>query len=325
MQLSIEPGSHLPVHVQLEEQLKFLILNGDLAPGTKLPTTRQLAGFLRINRNTVLRAYQELAREGLIDCRQGRGCTVVEERPSDAAPPISARLLEIVDSAIAQARELGVSADDFATTAYARARQRWAMQGQPTIVFVECDAQTAADFAHAIQQRLDVAAIPVVLKDLEHPTADTEQHLRKAQAVATTFFHVEEVRRLLAQTNFDKKVVALTVKPHLEALVRVARIPRGTSVALVCVDERNAALMAKSLANAGISGLDVVLGGANEPRKLAETLGQVSVVIASDHVADEVRPLLQPGQELVVLNYLALDDGGINLLKSVMQNVQKPT
>jgi GntR family transcriptional regulator len=316
MQLSIEPGGHLPVHVQLEEQLKFLILNGDLKPGAKLPTTRQLAGFLRINRNTVLRAYQELAREGLIDCRQGRGCVVVDERPPDAAQPVPARLVGIIDGAIEQARELGVSADDFATTAYARAKQRWDVQGQRKIVFVECDAQTAADFALVIQEQLDVEVTPLVLQDLEHPTPEVERHLREARAVATTFFHIEEVERLLSRTG--KETVALTVKPHLEALVQVAGIPKGTSVALVCVDERNAGLMGQSLANAGIRDLDVALCGANEPQKLAETLAQVSVVVASDHVADQVRPLVRPDQQLIVLNYMELDDGGINLLKSVI-------
>jgi GntR family transcriptional regulator len=316
MQLSIEPGGHLPVHVQLEEQLKFLILNGDLKPGAKLPTTRQLAGFLRINRNTVLRAYQELAREGLIDCRQGRGCVVVDERPPDAAQPVPARLVGIIDGAIEQARELGVSADDFATTAYARAKQRWDVQGQRKIVFVECDAQTAADFALVIQEQLDVEVTPLVLQDLEHPTPEVERHLREARAVATTFFHIEEVERLLSRTG--KETVALTVKPHLEALVQVAGIPKGTSVALVCVDERNAGLMGQSLANAGIRGLDVALCGANEPQKLAETLARVSAVVASDHVADQVRPLVRPDQQLIVLNYMELDDGGINLLRSVI-------
>jgi GntR family transcriptional regulator len=316
MQLSIEPGGHLPVHVQLKEQLKFLILNGDLRPGARLPTTRQLAGFLRINRNTVLRAYQELAREHLIDCRQGRGCVVVEERPPDAAQPVPARLVGIIDGAIEQARELGVSADDFATTAYARAKQRWDVQGQRKIVFVECDAQTAADFALIIQEQLDVEVIPLVLQDLEHPTTEAGQHLREARAVATTFFHIEEVERLLSRTG--KETVALTVKPHLEALVRVAGIPKGTSVALVCVDERNAGLMGQSLERAGVRGLDVTLCGANEPQKLAETLAQVSVVVASDHVADQVRPLVRPDQQLIVLNYMELDDGGINLLKSVI-------
>jgi GntR family transcriptional regulator len=316
MQLSIEPGGHLPVHVQLKEQLKFLILNGDLEPGARLPTTRQLAGFLRINRNTVLRAYQELAREGLIDCRQGRGCVVVEERSPDAAQPVPARLLGIIDGAIEQARELGVSADDFATAAYARAKQRWDVQGQRKIVFVECDAQTAADFALVIQEQLDVEVIPLVLQDLEHPAPEIERHLLEARAVATTFFHIEEVERLLSRTG--KETVALTVKPHLEALVRVAGIPRGTSVALVCVDEHNAGLMGQSLEQAGVRGLDVALCGANEPQKLAETLAQVSVVVASDHVADQVRPLVRSGQQLIVLNYMELDDGGINLLKSVI-------
>jgi hypothetical protein len=161
-----------------------------------------------------------------------------------------------------------------------------------------------------------VEVTPLVLQDLEHPTTETEQHLREARAVATTFFHIEEVERLLSRTG--KETVALTVKPHLEALVQVAGIPKGTSVALVCVDERNAGLMGQSLERAGVQGLDVALCGANEPQKLAETLARVSAVVASDHVADQVRPLVRPDQQLIVLNYMELDDGGINLLRSVI-------
>ena len=62
MQFHVEPDGHLPVHIQLREQIRFLILNDDLAAGSRLPTTRQLAGFLRTNGNTVQRAYRELAR-----------------------------------------------------------------------------------------------------------------------------------------------------------------------------------------------------------------------------------------------------------------------
>ena len=62
MQFHVESDGHLPVHNQLREQIRFLILNGDLAAGSRLPTTRQLAGFLRINRNTVGRAYREPVR-----------------------------------------------------------------------------------------------------------------------------------------------------------------------------------------------------------------------------------------------------------------------
>jgi len=110
MQVQIELNGHLPVYVQLKEQIKFLILNGELEPGTKLPTIRQLAGFLGINRNTVQKAYQALEGEGLVECRRGLGCVVVEGAGA-TAQPVSAELLAIIDQAIAEAGELGVGSE----------------------------------------------------------------------------------------------------------------------------------------------------------------------------------------------------------------------
>ena len=315
MQVRIEPNSHLPVHAQLKEQIKFLILNGELEPGAKLPTIRQLAGFLRINRNTVLKAYQELAQEGLIECRRGRGCVVVE-RPMAVAQPISARLLAIIDRAIEQAGELGVDPDDFAAFAYARARQRRDVRVKRRLVFVECEVPIATAFAQVIQDRLSVEVTAVALRDLRQPTVEVEEQLREAHVVATTFFHIQEVRQLLAKAR--KEVVGLGLKPHLEKLIQIAGISQGTPVALVCVSERSALNMKRSLEDAGIKGLDASVCGVDDRQKLAETLSGHPVVIASDLVADEVRPLLQPGQELIVLDYLALDEGGISLLRSMM-------
>jgi len=315
MRVIIELNNHLPVHAQLKEQIKFLILSGEMAPGTRLPTTRQLAGFLRINRNTVLKAYQELVQEGLIKCQRGRGCVVVE-RPMAVAQPVSARLLAIIDHAIEQAGELGVDPDDFAAFAYARAKQRRDVRVKRRLVFVECEARIAASMAQVIQERLGVEVKPLALEDLRQPTVEVEEQLRQAHVVATTFFHIQEARRLLAKAK--KEVVGLGLKPHLEKLVQIAGIPQGTPAALVCVSERSALNMKRSLENAGIKGLDASICGVDDRPKLAEMLSGRPMVIASDLVADEVRPLLQPGQELIVLDYLALDEGGISLLRSIV-------
>jgi GntR family transcriptional regulator len=315
MNVFIERDSHLAIHAQLREQLKFLILNGELLPGSRLPAARQLAGFLRINRNTVLRAYQDLVQEGLIDCRQGRGC-VVAERPASAAPSISAPLLGIVDRALEQAGELGVDPGAFATLVYARSRQRQDVPVKRRLAFVECEPTIAAQLACAIQDKLGVEVIPLTLSDLEQSTAAAEALLREVHIVATTFFHVQEVRRLLAKSG--KEVVALGVKPHLENLIQIAGLPKGTPVALVCVSECCAVDLQQSLEGAGIKGLKPVLGGVDDLHKLAAILPGLPVVIASDFVADRVRPLLHPGQEFITLDYTALDEGAINLLRSVV-------
>ena len=78
--LRVNRKSAVPVHVQLQTQIRHLINIGSLKPGMQLPTVRQLAGFLRINRNTVARALADLHQDGYLESHQGRG-TFVADRP----------------------------------------------------------------------------------------------------------------------------------------------------------------------------------------------------------------------------------------------------
>jgi GntR family transcriptional regulator len=280
-----------------------------------LPTIRQLAGFLGINRNTVQKAYQELETEGLVECRRGRGCAVVEH-PADFARPISAQLLAIIDRAIQEAVDLGVRPDDLATFFYARARQRRDVPLQRRLVFVECEPTVVTNIARSLQEKLGVEVTPVLLGDLREFTREVREKLREAHVVATTFFHIHEVRQLLAKEK--KEVVGLIVKPHLEKLIQITQIPPDAPTALVCCSECCAQDMKRSLENAGVKSLDTSLGGIDDPVRLGEMLPASSIVIASDYVADEVRPMLQPDQELITLDYTVLDEGAISLLRPLV-------
>jgi DNA-binding transcriptional regulator YhcF (GntR family) len=315
MQIRIESSSQLPVYVQLKEQIKFLILTGTLEPGARLPTARQLGGFLNINRNTVLKAYQELVRDGLIECRRGAGCTVLEE-PKVFPRSALARVLAVVDEAIEQAGELGVGPDDFAALAYARAKQRQDVHAKRRLLFVECSVEGAEALARRIEQQLDLEVTPVVLRDVANPTPEVEELLGQVDVIATTFFHIEQLRALLPKTK--KRVLALSVKPHLDSLLEIARIGEGTTVLLVCLTESGAWDMQRSLEDAGIKGLSYVLRGVDQPERLAAAVAEHPVVVISDYVSDQVLPMLQPDQTSIVLDYTALDEGAIYLLKSVM-------
>lgn len=315
MEIRIEPHGQLPVYVQLKEQIKFLILSGELEPGARLPTAKQLGGFLHINRNTVLKAYRELVREGLIECRRGAGCTVLEQ-PAAISQSAFGRLLAVIDDAIEQASELGVGPDDFAALAYARAKQRQDVQAKRRLIFVECSPEGADALAHKIEEKLDLEVTAVVLRDLEQPTPEVEELLQDAEVIATTFFHIQELRELLPKTK--KQLVALSVKPHLDSLVEIAGIPQGTTVLLVCLSESGASDMKRSLEDAGIKGLDFSLRGVDEPERLADAVPEHPVIVASDYVAGEVLPLLRPDQTSIVLDYTTLDEGAIYLLRSVI-------
>jgi GntR family transcriptional regulator len=84
--------SNVPPYVQLAEQVRQALLTGVLGTGDRLPTVKEVVGSLAINANTVLKAYRELEREGLVEGRQGIG-TFVLRRP-DGPPPGTHALLQ---------------------------------------------------------------------------------------------------------------------------------------------------------------------------------------------------------------------------------------
>src|SRR5215510_10672622 len=82
MVISVQPQSPVPIYEQIVAQSIFSVAAGGLAPGTLIPSVRELAERLLVHPNTVARAFQELEREGVITARRGRGMEVTPEAPS---------------------------------------------------------------------------------------------------------------------------------------------------------------------------------------------------------------------------------------------------
>ncbi len=80
MPLQIDPDSQVPIYLQIVQDIKHKVAAGILKPGEHLPTVRELAADLRVNPNTVARAYDQLDKDRVITTQQGRG-TYVRERP----------------------------------------------------------------------------------------------------------------------------------------------------------------------------------------------------------------------------------------------------
>ncbi len=90
--LQLQPESHVPLYVQLRDQLRALVHTGDLRPGDRIPASRELANQLGVHRTTVANAYAELESEGLIQGHVGRGTFIRGNghtlRLTPPAPPV---------------------------------------------------------------------------------------------------------------------------------------------------------------------------------------------------------------------------------------------
>jgi GntR family transcriptional regulator len=112
LDISIDPKSGVPLYRQIIESVKFAISRGDLSPGDKLPTVRQLAVDLEVNPNTVIRAYREMEIEGLLDPQQGSGTFVTERRPKMDALERGRMLDQILTELVARASGYGFTLDE---------------------------------------------------------------------------------------------------------------------------------------------------------------------------------------------------------------------
>ena len=112
MKIQIDTKSGVPIYRQIIEQIKFAVARGQLSPGDRLATVRQLAVDLAVNPNTVVRSYRELELEGVIETQQGSGTFVGQERPAIDALERRRMLDQILTDLLARASSYGFSIED---------------------------------------------------------------------------------------------------------------------------------------------------------------------------------------------------------------------
>jgi GntR family transcriptional regulator len=120
MRIQLHFTSGKPVYLQIVDQVKSAAASGAVRPGEALPSIRPLAEELRVNRNTVAKAYAELESQGIIETLAGKGCFVrAASTPFKKAVRVE-MLTQEIDAAVTQAHHLCVEKSDFLRLAEAR-------------------------------------------------------------------------------------------------------------------------------------------------------------------------------------------------------------
>jgi len=110
-QINFKSGK--PVYLQLVEQIKAAAASGTVQAGESLPSIRPLAEELRVNRNTVAKAYAELENQGVIETIPGKGC-FLKENNTPFTKAVRQKLLQTeIDQAVVTAHHLQVEREPF--------------------------------------------------------------------------------------------------------------------------------------------------------------------------------------------------------------------
>ncbi len=297
--LRVRRDGPLPIADQIAEQLLALIRGGRLRAGERLPPVRVLAGFLRVNRNTVAKVYAALERGGSLVTTRGRGTFVADLPVSGGGEALAETIDRLLDLSAAH----GVGEAEL----HALIVGRSAALGRgktPRVGFVECNPSDLSYFARQLANQLRVPLVPVLLTDLPRiaPSLDL---------VATTMFHVEEVRRRLPR----HEVVGLMAMPELATLEAVAQLPKRAKVALVCATKEGVRSKERSIRAVGIQRPNLMTATLHQEGRLQEMLRRADVVLASPKVLERLAGKI-PAQARVIPFASVLSEGAVSLLEA---------
>jgi GntR family transcriptional regulator len=278
----------IPLATQIRDQIVAAISVGDLRPGDRLPTIRQLAEFLAINRNTVAQVYRLLEAEGYLSTRAGGGTTVADS-PATTAATSTGALRQMVTQALRGAEAAGFTAREFAELAYYQTAGHTVPAAR---ILVVDEYQGELDFLHTtVSQTLpDSAVAAVLLADLQHddPT-QRAQRLAEVDFAVVAFYSLEQAQPVLAEA--DLPVLAAGIGPSLHSLRRITEECAGKQVAIVCTEPEGPPRMEASLRRAGIIFDHPPRHAHVHQADLATNLASCEVVIASEGSAEALTKL----------------------------------
>lgn len=223
--------SAVPTWQVLKQYLEEQIGTGAYPVGAWLPSVRELAAQLSVNRNTVSKVYQALGREGVLEVERGKGVRVAQ-RPSETRSSAT-RIDGGIHALVREAALAGLSREwlltrvtDIADETYGNRLVRAA--------FIECTPPDARQIAADLSRQLEV---PVAAIDLADFLADPERTL-PYDLVTTTFFHLQEVTAAIPEVQ-RPAVVGIHHTVSHESVLQIARLRPESTIVIVCPNQRS--------------------------------------------------------------------------------------
>jgi GntR family transcriptional regulator len=311
VQFFIQADSETSASTQLYDQLSFAITTRQYLPGQQLPSTRQLAQWTGLHRNTINKVYQQLKQTGLVEARGGSGIYVSEPHSDISTSDLPLKLLrECLDKmlgagcSLAKSKELIVQEVDW----------RLSSNAQLLVVSGREDPGIAQIMAMELGQALPIPVQIVAVEDLpqvlEHTSAGT---------VVTNRYFLDLTRKAVGDHNI--RIIAIDIYSYSKEIQHIRTLPPGSYVGLVSISP-GALRLAESLINS-LRGDDIlVVTVLPQDTYRLQTMARSANLVITGHsgrkeldeaIALTKKERIRPVEVLYCDNYIAKES--IELLK----------
>jgi DNA-binding transcriptional regulator YhcF (GntR family) len=215
---------------QLAEAFAQRIVAGFYDKGDLLPSCREVARELNVDKNTANKAYKILEERGIVKAVPGKGVMVVR-RPDVHSSEDSVR--ESINAAIWQAKAMAVEED---TLWKLIGGAIWKFYGvsELKVAYIGLDQTGASDLAKEIEDHLDLSITPIVFKDFE---ADPRHYVNSFDVLVTSFTYLASVNH--AAEKLDATIVGVHTLPVSDDVLRIATAKKGSKIGVICSQEPN--------------------------------------------------------------------------------------
>lgn len=318
MQLPLNRQNGIPLYIQLQNEIRKQIVCGRLKQGDKLPPERELAREVKVSRNTISMAYRELEEEGIIESTQGRGTFVANSNLVHHRESLKERVLKTIDLAIEDSAALGFSLDEFLAFTHVRILEKKELLSKKRVAFVECHLEQLEYFTTEVKLGEGVNIVPLLLEDLRPNARHLVPKKEVFDLVVTSLTHLEEVRKMFAGHS---KVLGVALEPQVKTLVRLAKLPPGANVGVVCNSQAYSHRVREAVQRAGVNQFKWHNYLGKLSGKEVEALLRLDVVITCGSRLPEVLAATNNAMEILEFKFLP-DKGSLNLIKSTLLECQ---
>ncbi len=293
---------------QIKRQIRIMAETGELAVGQLLPSAKDMAKNIKVNRNTVSAAYREMVAEGILETVVGSGTFIKERKLAGKTEALE----KIVDDALERAVRAGFSPEQITDLLLHRVTTYFASTEGCRVLVVECNQEAIDHISATLRRDLSVETTGLLIQDLESDPSLATRQLPDADLIVCGLNHLEEFRKVVPSSPVE--MVAVLLKPEIRIMNELMQLPPGTTVGFTCATQRSTETFYREAIFSGGSTLFRIWAGLDNQAELQKLLEKCQVIFASGYVYERILQMTDATKRVIKVE-LNIDQANINLIR----------
>lgn len=313
--LKIDKGISIHIHEQIYIQLKNQILTGELEPGNRLPSVRQLSKLMNISRHTISRAYFKLEEEGFVETHASSGTFVKDNIERSNSKQIE-ELLNMIEDLFVRAEKMNFEREEVAqlTHVVMMGSTKEKLKG----LFVECNRYALNEYVKDIENELNLSVDGCLLTDDRLNSKSGFIDIDQYDIIMTTMGHYAELKGKLKAEN----IYALNFGPYFSIINQIKQLDEKTNITIVCISKEGSYGLLNVLIDFGIPEKRlkaISIGNGEELNEFNEKIVNADVLVVSKFALLKNNELFENLGKPVIEYKNVLQRASVNMIKQIMK------